>query len=111
MISKVILLFKADMKISDNQSLLDLAIQYSGTATVAFDLALVNGKSITEDLTVGEILTDLHISYGVESIVKYFLDNKFLPATAITDAFIDELNELGIGEMIINVNFMAKPHK
>jgi hypothetical protein len=98
------------MKVKDNQSLVDLAIQYSGTTTAAFDLALANNISLTDDLTAGQTLISLDKDYGFESIVNYFSNNEMvIPATAVTDLFIEQFDDPGIGQMIISVNFMAKP--
>ena len=40
-----------------NQSLLDLALQHTGTIESIFELAMLNNLSITDDVVAGKILT------------------------------------------------------
>jgi hypothetical protein len=100
-----------DIVILEGQSVLDIAVQCYGSAATAFDISLMNNISLTDDLTAGNLLILPESEYYNKNITEYFQDKGIYPATGITDAFIDELNELGIGEMIINVNFMAKAKK
>ena len=46
------------MRVIGNQSLLDIAVQESGSVLTVFEWALNNGKSITEPLTPGEELQE-----------------------------------------------------
>ena len=66
-----------------NQTIIDIAIQYFGTAEAAFDIALMNQLSITDDIEPGQILHVPNLDYGSTEIVKYFLANKKQPATAL----------------------------
>ena len=40
-----------------NQSLLDLALQHTGTIESIFELAMLNNLSITDDVVAGKVLT------------------------------------------------------
>lgn len=67
-----------------NQSLLDLAIQHTGTAENAFDLALQNNRSITDDLEAGESIE--LTAYGIQQnkdILSYYQSKNIQPATGI----------------------------
>ena len=43
-----------------NQSLLDLALQHTGTIESVFELAMLNNLSITDDVVAGKVLTIRH---------------------------------------------------
>jgi len=74
------------MKILHGQSLLDLAIQTAGSVEAAYDFAVANGLSVTDDLIVGKE----HKATGVinKSVLNYYTQKNIKPATAITG--IDE---------------------
>lgn len=89
-----------------NQSLLDLAIQHTGTAENAFDLALVNNKSITDDLEAGESIQ--LIAYGIQQnkdILNYYTAKNIQPATAITAAVE---RPQGISYWAIGIDFIVQ---
>lgn len=61
------------------QSLLDVAIQQCGAATAAFELALLNGLSVTDALAPGllvksDTVTDV-------AVADYYRGRNFKPAT------------------------------
>ncbi|CVK17130.1 hypothetical protein Ga0061079_11632 [Apibacter mensalis] len=97
--------------VRNNQSLLDISIQYKGTVEAAFTIALANNISLTDDLMTGQELIIPNTKYYNKLILDNYQGKGFLPATAITDEFINKMDELGIGEMIINVNFIPKAFK
>lgn len=66
--------------VRNNQSLLDIAIQTSGSAEDAFDLALENDLSLTEHLTAGQNLTAIPVSN--RRVVDFYVNNSIFPATA-----------------------------
>ncbi len=45
-----------ETKVVARQSLLDIAIQQCGDATAVFQLAVLNGLSITDDLEAGQTI-------------------------------------------------------
>ena len=95
----------------NNQSLLDIAIQYRGTATAAFEIATANDLSPTDDLKTGQVLVIPDTVFYNRDMADYYQEKGILPATGVKDDFMEDLDDLGIGEMIINVNFMAKAKK
>jgi hypothetical protein len=62
----------------DNQTLLDVAIQYCGDAAAAFDIALLNDLSLTDD-TFDEVLLSAPVN---KRIVEYYSNNNINPATS-----------------------------
>lgn len=94
------------MKVLHNQSLLDLAIQHTGTAENAFALALANGLSLTDDLTAGESLQ--LTAYGIQQnkeVLNYYQSKNIQPATAITAA-VEQPH--GISYWAIGIDFIVQ---
>ena len=86
-----------------HQSLLDLAIQHTGSVENAFILALQNGKSLTDDLVAGEQLS-LKNTKNNKDILNYYQSKKLQPATAVTQ--LPEIERLeGIGYWVIQTDF------
>ena len=86
-----------------HQSFLDLAIQHTGSVENAFIIALQNGKSLTDDLVAGELLT-LENPKNNKDILSYYQSKKLQPATAVTQ--LPEIERLeGIGYWAISVDF------
>lgn len=90
------------MIVLDGQSLIDVAIQCCGSAEAAYDIALLNNISITEDLTAGLELT---IPAAVNSsVVSYYTQKGIKPATALTDT---DTVFGGIDYMGIEIDFIV----
>ena len=67
------------VKVLSRQSVFDLAIQVSGSAESAFELAMLNGLNITDSLTVG---SDLITPEIINRIVhNFYTVNQIKPAT------------------------------
>ena len=66
-----------------HQSLLDLAVQHTGSVENAFVLALQNGKSLTDDLVAGEQLS-LENAQNNKDILSYYQSKKLQPATGVS---------------------------
>lgn len=66
------------------QSFLDRLLQQTGTVENAFEMALENGVSITDDLVIGLSLN----TSGVikKSVTEIFINNE--PATALQNEFV-----------------------
>lgn len=94
-----------------NQSLLDACLQHTGTIESLFDLALVNGLSVTDDLTAGQVLS-LTLSEGTKDkdILNYYTAKNIQPATAFSqeDKQVIEKPE-GISIWAINLDFAIPP--
>lgn len=81
--------------VKNGQSLFDIALQMCGNAESAFDLALMNGLAVSDELTNGQVL-ELPAVAEKQIVQQYAVDNVF-PATAIT---ADQYNETIEGEGI-----------
>lgn len=69
----------ASIRVSENQSLFDVAIQRLGSCEAAFELALLNGISLTDEPAAGQ---NLILSPIVnESICSYYAKKGLVPAT------------------------------
>ncbi len=96
-----------ESKVITKQSLLDVAIQQCGDATAVFNLAVLNGLSVTDDLKVGQIIESNEVvDVDVE---KYYRLRNIKPATAFSDAdkVLTAKNE-GIGYWAIEVDFIVQ---
>ncbi|MDR0559123.1 MAG: hypothetical protein LBG92_03070 [Prevotellaceae bacterium] len=62
------------------QSLLDLAVQTSGSAEAAFELAAKNGISVTDDIDAGCELETVAVANAATA--NYYRNNDIKPATA-----------------------------
>lgn len=80
--------------VKSRQSIIDVAIQYGGSFEKAFDIAQVNGRSLTDELLAGDKLNVTEVSD--KSVTQYYQVNNVMPATAITVAEINDT--LGMGE-------------
>ncbi len=87
-----------------NQSFLDLAIQHTGSVENAFVLALQNGKSLTDDLVVGEQLY-LENTKNNTDILSYYQSKKLQPATGVSHTGGSSLQLQGIGYWVISNDF------
>lgn len=65
----------------NGQSLFDFSIEHLGSAIFAYELAKVNGKSVSEMLTVGEVLQLPKVAIS-KDIVTFFTISANKPATA-----------------------------
>ncbi|WP_329804639.1 hypothetical protein [Flavobacterium facile] len=93
------------MTVIEKQSLIDIAIQEHGTCLACFDVALVNGVSITDELMPGQKL-DIKLSeHNNPDLTRYFKNKSQKIATYLSAELIDVLNESGLGYMQIENNF------
>lgn len=91
-----------------NQSLLDLAIQHTGTAENAFALALANNKSLTGDLEAGESIE--LTAYGIQQnkdILNYYTAKKLQPATGLSSQQLSNDKPEGIDYWAIQMDFIV----
>lgn len=73
----------ANLKVYERQSMLDVAVQHSGGIESVFDLALMNGLSITADLNPYDTLLECE-SVVDSDLVDYYSNKGIVPSTAIT---------------------------
>ena len=91
----------------ENQSLLDIAIEYYGNAIAAIDLAVANNISITDVINAGNTLQQPKIEYKNFEVFQYFNSRKLKIATAITIQDLEQIPIIGIGKMQIENNFIV----
>lgn len=90
--------------VQQGQNLMDVAIEKCGTAAALFELALLNGYSITEDVLVG---TELDLPPVVNiGVAQYFADKQIVPASGeLNNKQLEILEPQGIGHWRIGLNF------
>lgn len=69
------------VSVREGQTLWDIAIQESGSIEAAFELAELNGLSVTDDLIANQVLTTATIRDS--EIVTFFSSKNRKPASAI----------------------------
>jgi hypothetical protein len=91
-----------------NQTLLDIAIQYTGIVKNSFDIAVYNGIAVSDSLIPG---TSILIPDNIETdadVVAYYLVNKLQPATEIDPDLITITPLSGIGYWEIENEFIVE---
>lgn len=98
--------YKANIKASEGQSIIDLAVQELGSVEAAFVFALKNDLSLSDDTVPGQefSLTDVED----KTLVNYYAQKNIKPATGLSDAdnTIAQDNE-GIGYWTIGTDFIV----
>jgi len=89
-------------KAKQGQSFLDLVLQQSGSFTDVVSAALLNGRSLTDDIAINDSITVSQISN--QDQVNVFSNNK--PATALGKQ-IEIAEGKGIGWMKIEETFIV----
>lgn len=92
----------------DNQTFLDISIQYTGNVINAFEIAKYNSLAIDQMLTPGqeiEIPEDLELN---ENIMDFYKRKGIIPGTALSSENINQINGFdGIGCWIIMQDFIV----
>ncbi len=92
-------------KVYANQSLFDVAIQLTGSAENAFNLAQSNGLELSKELAAGDTLVIPKIEKTSE-LYNFYELNQIKPATALSSGDKDRLNDCeGIGCWAIEIDF------
>lgn len=92
------------MIVLEGQSLIDVAIQCCGSAEAAYEIAVLNGLSITDDLAAGR---ELNIPTAVNAtIVSYYTQKGIKPATGITTEAENALIGEGIEYWALEYDFV-----
>nr|DAX76032.1 MAG TPA: hypothetical protein [Caudoviricetes sp.] len=91
-----------------NQSLLDLALQHTGTIESVFEFAEANAFNITDDVVAGKTLVLPAEAFSNKDILNYYTAKNLQPATAFTkeDEQVFERLE-GISIWAINLDFIV----
>lgn len=95
-----------EYQVFENQSWLDVSITLYGTPDYAFDLALLNGSAITENINPGTFIFFNPNSEKNRLVLLSMKNNKSIPATAISQeqSAISQPLE-GISYWSVGVNF------
>jgi hypothetical protein len=96
------------LTIIQNQSLLDVAIEQLGSVDRAFEVALLNGLSISADLYPGQEINLPDVYSANTEQALYFANKKI--ATAQAFAQTEELSPIleGIGYMEVEYDFKVQ---
>lgn len=91
-----------------NQSLLDLALQHTGTIESIFELAEANTLNISDDVVAGKTLVLPAEAFTNKDILGYYTAKNLQPATAFSkeDEQVFEILE-GISIWLINLDFVV----
>lgn len=92
----------------DNQSVLDVAVQESGSVMAAFEWALANGVSITDELQPGQELVFPTSGFLNSDVAIYFKGKKQMIATAFNGEIENLIPDLGIGTMAVESTFIVR---
>jgi hypothetical protein len=91
-----------------NQTLIDLAVRYCGTALAGFDIAKLNSMSLTDSLTAGQQIQIPETDYGFREVANYFRSKRHQPATAWNpDNSIIQPKPEGIDYWAIGIDFIV----
>lgn len=94
------------IKINDNQSPFDVAVQHGGSVEAAFQWAIENNLSVTDELQKGEEYSSPEVT--VKKVQQEFSAKNWIPATmATTDDEGGELLLEGIGYWAIGTDFIV----
>ena len=89
-----------------NQSLLDLALQHTGTIESVFEFAEANALNITDDVQAGKTL--VLPAFTNKDILGYYTAKNLQPATAFTKEDEQVAKRLeGISIWAINLDFIV----
>lgn len=70
---------------ADRQSLFDLSLQVCGSIEAVFELAKVNGMSITDALVPGQVVEYNADSIRDKQVVQHYANNHVIPSTALPE--------------------------
>lgn len=90
---------------ADRQSLLDIAVQTSGSVEAAFDIAAANDVSMSEPLAEAQLET---APVADKMVLERYTARQIRPATELSDEEIEVAPFGGIGYMGIEVDFMVR---
>lgn len=91
---------------ADRQSLLDIAVQTSGSIEAVIALAYKNGVSITDQLPIGIKLETVGVVD--KTVVERYVVKKIRPATALSNGEnVSPETSGGIGYMAVEIDFIV----
>lgn len=93
-----------EITVLHNQSVLDIAIQHTGSVLNAFNIAAANNMAVSDILIPGSAVVIPEILSNDPDILGLFKNNNLKPATSITDTSVIPSGK-GIGWMQISKDF------
>lgn len=93
-----------EITVLHKQSILDISIKYTGSVLNAFEIAVANGRSVSDELMPGESLEIPNTSIKDDDILMFYKAKKVNPATAELNLSTVEERK-GIGAMKVGFNF------
>ena len=91
-----------------NQSLLDLALQHTGTIESVFEFAEANALNITDDVVASKTLVLPADVFSNKDILNYYTAKNLQPATAFSKEDEQVAKRLeGISIWAINLDFVV----
>ncbi len=94
-----------ESKVYQGQSFIDKVLETTGSTENAFEMALLNGISLTDNVAIGQ---ELQASGATRKGVVRLFNNKNRPASAIINIASEDEENDGIGYMAIGNNFIVK---
>jgi len=91
--------------VKQGQSFLDKTTQLTGSIENALKMAIANNNGITDVLGVG---VELKPTAVTNKRVANFFTEYNEPATALSQAVIDDIENIGIGSMVIEDTFIVQ---
>ena len=91
-----------------NQTLLDFAIQHTGNVTNAFEIAMANSISVSDELIAGSTLIIPATVVNDTDVLQYYASRAIQPATDITQYGESEETPEGISVWVIDQNFIVQ---
>lgn len=96
------------IKILNNQSVFDVAIQYTGNVSNAFVIAKYNNLAIHQELTPGQEIETPKKLIVNKDIVDFYKKQRIIPGTALTTNDITNVNGCeGIECWVIEHDFIV----
>lgn len=92
--------------VRQGQNLLDIALQSTGNADTALDIALANGLCLSDDLTVGQPIDIVDTLAVNENVRNIYRTQTIYPATGITTANTADAPFEGIEFWAIEYDFI-----
>ena len=91
------------IKINEGQTLLDVAIQHTGDASRAFEIALANGLNFSDDLEIGTVVLVPEASVENKKNVADFVKTNTTPASKKDDTglLLEGVDYWAIGDEFI----------
>nr|WP_294922212.1 hypothetical protein [uncultured Flavobacterium sp.] len=93
------------LTVNHNQNLFDVSIQENGNVMTVFELALLNGFSITDNIVPSQNIDVVKSELVAQELVDYFKNKNHVVATGGVNDLVIERK--GIGKMIVGKDFIV----